>query len=299
MKVGFIGLGNLGRPMAANILRGGHSLTVHDVNPEAATSLLEEGAAWGESPKAVAEASEVIITSLPSPKEIEAVALGEEGVIHGIAPDAVYIDLSTSSPILIRRIHGIFKEKGYHVMDAPIFGAPPMAWERKVMLMASGEEEIYHRCYPVLNAIGETVRYCGAIGSGSVCKLMLNYMSASGYMVMMEGFTLGLKAGLDPRILWETTQASNLFGTTPLERFPRTLLKGNFEPGFFLSLAYKDLGLALELGKDVAVPLNHGALTFQELREAMNRPGWAQQDSSIAMQLQEERAGVQFRLPGL
>ena len=110
MKVGFIGLGNLGRPMAANVLHGGHSLTVHDINPAAATPLLEEGATWGQTPKAVAEASEAIITSLPGPKEVEAVALGEEGVIHGIAPDAVYIDLTTSSPTLARRIHGVFKE---------------------------------------------------------------------------------------------------------------------------------------------------------------------------------------------
>ena len=298
MKIGFIGLGNLGRPMAANVLRGGHSLMVHDVNPAAATSLLEEGATWGESPKAVAEASEVIIASLPSPKEIEAVVLGEEGVIHGIAPDAVYIDLSTSSPTLIRRIHGIFKEKGCHVIDAPIFGSPAMAWERKIVLMAGGEEEIYQRCYPVLNAIGETVKYCGAIGSGSICKLVLNCMGQSSFLVMAECFTLGLKAGLDPRILWETTQASNM-GTVTMEVLSRTLLKGKFEPGFLLSLAYKDVGLALDLGKDVGVPLMYAALTHQQLLEAMNRPGWAQQDSRVAMQLQEERAGVQFRLPGL
>lgn len=298
MKVGFIGLGNLGRPMASNALRGGHSLTVHDINPAAATALLEEGATWGESPKAVAEASEIIITSLPSPKEIEAVVLGEEGVIHGIASDAVYIDLSTSSPTLIRRIHGIFKEKGCHVLDAPIFGSPPMTWERKIVLMASGEEEIYQRCYPVLNAIGETVKYCGGIGSGSICKLVLNCMGQSSFLVMAECFTLGLKAGLDPRTLWETTQASNM-GVVTMEVLSRTLLKGKFEPGFLLSLAYKDVGLALDLGKDVGVPLMYAALTQQQLLEAMNRPGWAQQDSRVAMQLQEERAGVQFRLPGL
>ena len=164
--------------------------------------------------------------------------------------------------------------------------------------MVGGEESVYHRCHPVLSAIGARVKYCGSIGAGSVCKLVLNCMIESYSMVMAECFTLGLKGGLSPRALWEATEESHI-GDVFLDLISRSLLKGKFEPGFALGLAYKDVGLAMDLGREVGVPLRHGTLAFQELMEAMGRPGWAQLDARTVMRLQEERAGVQFRLPDL
>ena len=163
VRVGFIGLGNMGGPMAANVLKAGYALCVHDIRAEAATPLLESGASWGESPRAVAQASDVVLTSLPGPREVEAVALGEEGIIRSITPGAVYIDLSTSAPALTRRIHRLFHERGSHVIEAPLRGSPAGAQVRRLVILASGEEVVFQRSKPLLWAMARVVKYCGPL----------------------------------------------------------------------------------------------------------------------------------------
>ena len=162
MRVGFIGLGNMGGPMAKHILDAGHSLTVYDVRKEAAGTHLQGGARWAESPMAVAAASEIVFTSLPGPKEVEAVALGEGGILQGAAPGTVYIDLSTNSPTLIRRICEVCKEKNVQVLDAPVSGGPIGAQQATLAVMVGGDRAVYDRVKPVLDAIGNKVSYVGA-----------------------------------------------------------------------------------------------------------------------------------------
>ena len=146
MRVGFIGLGNMGGPMAMNVLKGGHTLVVHDLRREAAIALLEAGATWADSPKALAQASDIVCTSLPGPREMEAVALGPEGILEGARSDSVYIDLTTNSPTLVRRVHDRFSEKGVWMLDAPVSGGSSCASSRNLGVMVGGDEVVYERC---------------------------------------------------------------------------------------------------------------------------------------------------------
>jgi len=300
MNIGFIGLGNMGNPIAANILKAGYSLKVHDLSAEAARPLLEAGSSWGDSPRALAEASDIIFTSLPGPPEVEAVALGEGGIIEGIRPGSVYIDLSTNSPTLVRRIYSVFQEKGAHVMDAPVSGGPAGARTGKMAVMVGGDEEIFQKCKPVLDSIGDKVSYTGKIGCGSICKLMHNCINYGIQTAIAECFTLGVKAGVEPEALWRAVSEGGVGrGTLFSNVLPETYLQGHFDPPHFaLRLALKDVNLAISLAREFNVPMAIADIAFQELTMALNR-GWGDRDSRVAMLLQEERAGgVEFRVPG-
>ncbi len=170
MKVGLIGLGNMGSGMADNIMKAGHALTVYARRPEAAKPLIEKGASWAGSPKDLAEVCEVVISCVSGPKDVETLALGANGIIEGIKAGGVYIDFSTIPPEVARKIYAAFKEKGAHVMDAPISGGPPLAWAGKLAVMAGGDREIFEKCKPLLNVVGDKVGYAGPIGSGCICK---------------------------------------------------------------------------------------------------------------------------------
>ena len=202
MDIGFIGVGNMGAGMANNLLKAGYTLTVNDIRRDAAGPLLERGARWAETPQQVAMQSEMTFTSLPGPPEVEAVALGAEGILAGIKPGSVYIDLSSNSPTLVRRLHDIFRDRGVHMLDAPVSGGVIGARTGLLAVMVGGDEALYQRVKPVLDAIGDNVVYCGAIGAGSICKLVHNSISAITSQAITELFTLGVKAGADPKALW-------------------------------------------------------------------------------------------------
>src|ERR687883_1566868 len=206
MRIAFIGLGNMGRRMAASRQRAGHDLIVHDVRREAAEAHLANGATWANSAAEAAQGAELILTSLPGPKQVEAVALGEGGILQGAAKGAVYADLSTSSPTLIRRIHDEFAQHGIHVLDAPVSGGPVGAERGTLQVMVGGDEEVYERVRPALLGIGDTVSYIGDIGSGEIAKLCHNTMSAIANVALAEVFTLGVKAGVKPEKLLEGIQ---------------------------------------------------------------------------------------------
>ena len=292
VRVGFIGLGNMGGGMSANILKAGFPLTVHDLNRDTATQLLENGADWADTPAELAEKCDVVFTSLPGPREVEAVALGEGGVLEGMRPGTVYIDLSTSSPTLIRRIAPIFEEKGVHVMDAPVSGGPVGANSGKLAVMVGGDRAIFDRCKPILDAIGDKPTYAGSIGAGSICKLMHNTIGYGLQTVIAECLTLGVKAGVDPKDLMEAIMNGSVGrGRTLRNSLPDTYLQGRFDPpNFALNLAHKDVGLALELGREFGVPMSVANIAYAEMTSALNR-GWGDRDSRSAMLLQEERAG--------
>lgn len=296
MRVGFIGLGNMGGPMASHILEAGHTLTVYDVRKEAAKPHMDKGARWAESPMAVAAASEIVFTSLPGPKEVESVALGEGGVLQGSAPNTVYIDLSTSSPTLIRRIAEVARERQVHVLDAPVSGGPIGAQQATLAVMVGGDRAVYDRVKPVLDAIGNKVSYVGAIGAGAIAKIVHNMIGICTQAILAEGLTLGVKAGVDPEALRKAV-ADGAVGQGLLLNYmvPNVVFKGDFDTvRFALRLARKDIGLASELGREYEVPMKVANIVEQDLVEAMAK-GWGDRDSTAPFQLQEERAGVKVR----
>ncbi len=295
MKVGFIGLGTMGASMAYNCLQGGNEMVVHDIRRESATQHLEAGAVWADSPREVAEATEIVFTSLPGPVEVEAVGLGDDGILEGMSEGKVYFDLSTSTPTLIRRIHEQAAARGIHVLDAPVSGGPRGARTRNLAIWVGGDREVYDRCKPVLDSIGDKAYYVGPIGCGAIAKLVHN---CTGYIVqaaLAEVFTMGVKAGVEPLALWQAVRKGAQGRRGTFEGLAEHLLPGNFDPpDFALRLARKDVDLAVGVGREYDVPMRLAQLTLQEMTEAVNR-GWGHRDSRVAMLLQEERAGVEVR----
>ena len=296
MKVGFIGLGTMGASMAYNCLQGGNEMVVHDIRRDSATQHLEAGAVWADSPREVAEASEIVFTSLPGPTEVEAVGLGEDGILEGMSEGKVYFDLSTSTPTLIRRIHEQAAARGIHVLDAPVSGGPRGAASRNLAIWVGGDKEVFDRCKPVLDSIGDKAYYVGPIGCGAIAKLVHN---CTGYIVqaaLAEVFTMGVKAGVEPLALWQAVRKGAQGRRGTFEGLAEHLLPGKFDPpDFALRLARKDVDLALSVGREYDVPMRLAQLTLQEMTEALNR-GWGHRDSRVAMLLQEERAGVEVRV---
>jgi 3-hydroxyisobutyrate dehydrogenase-like beta-hydroxyacid dehydrogenase len=296
MRIGFIGLGNMGGPMALNLIKAGHALVVHDTRPEAAAPHRARGAEWAKSPRLASEGVEVIFTCLPGPPQVEAVALGDDGIIQGAAAGLIYVDLSTSSPSLIRRIHAVFEPKGIRVLDAPVSGGVIGAERGTLQVMVGGDEALYRQLKPVLGAMGDKVGYMGAIGCGTIAKLVHNMIGICARAVVAEGFTLGVKAGVRPEALLEALKGG-AFGQGLLltQVLPEIVFKGDFDTvRFALRLARKDMGLATELAREYDVPMAMAAIAEQTLVEAMVR-GWGDKDFAAPFMLQEERAGVQVR----
>ena len=296
MKVGFIGLGTMGGSMAFNTIQGGHELVVHDIRRESATRHLEAGATWAESPREVAEASDIVFTSLPGPTEVEAVFLGDDGILQGMSSGKVYFDLSTSTPNLIRRLHDIASGQGVQVLDAPVSGGPRGAASRNLAIWVGGDKDVFDRCKSALDAIGDKAYYVGPIGCGAVAKLVHN---CAGYVIqagLAEVFTMGVKAGVEPLALWQAVRRGAQGRRGTFEGLAEHLLPGKFDPpDFALRLARKDVDLAVSVGREYDVPMRLANLVLQEMTEAMNR-GWGDRDSRVAMLLQEERAGVEVRV---
>ena len=295
MKVGFIGLGTMGASMASNVQKGGHALVVHDVRAEAAKPHLAAGATWAATPRQVAEASDVVLTSLPGPVEVEGVALGEDGLLAGLDASKAYVDLSTNSPTVVRRIHARFAERGVPMLDAPVSGGPRGALTRKLAIWVGGDEGVFQRCKPVLDAMGDQVIRVGAIGSGSIAKLVHNMTTYCVQTALAEVFTMGVKAGVEPIELWRAVRYGATGRQRTFDRLADGFLRGAYDPpNFALRLAHKDVSLAVALGREHKVPMRVANLVLEEMTEALNR-GWADRDSRSPMLLQEERAGVQVR----
>jgi 3-hydroxyisobutyrate dehydrogenase len=297
VKVGFIGVGSIGSPMAGQLLRAGHELVVHDLRREAAGPLLAAGAIWADSPAAVAAACEIVATCLPGPKEMEQVTLGPKGILEGVRPGTLYIDHTTNSPLLVRRVHATLEARRVEMLDAPVSGGTEGAQTRDLLVMVGGERTVFERARPVLDALAERVLHVGSIGCGSVCKILHNCASFTLDLTMAECWTVGIKAGVAPATIVDVFKNAALGNMMSLKvRLPATYLRGDFDPRFALGLARKDLGLALELARAYDTPMRLGALCEQEMVEAMAR-GWADRDASIFLTLQEERAQVQVRVP--
>jgi 3-hydroxyisobutyrate dehydrogenase len=296
--VGFIGLGNMGGGMAANIQKADYPMVVSDLRQELTQSFVDNGARRAATPAEVASQCDVTFTSLPGPAEVEAVALGAHGVLEGIKPGAIYVDLSTSRPTLIREIEPKFRAKGAYVLDAPVSGGKTGAASGNLAVMVGGDREIYERIKPLLDAFGDKVFYAGAIGAGAVCKLVHNMIGHGIRQAIAEGLTLGVKAGVDAEAVWECVRRGSVGRMSGLHGgLPATVFRGQYDPpSFALELSRKDIRLATELGREFDVPMPVANLAEQIAIQGMNR-GWGKLDSSVTFQLQEEAAKVQVRAP--
>jgi 3-hydroxyisobutyrate dehydrogenase len=278
--------------MAASLQRAGYQLIVNDVRRTVCEPQLQNGAQWADTPRQAAEAAEVIFTSLPAPLDVEAVAMGENGILSGIRRGGVYFDLSTNSPALVRRICASFAERGAYMLDAPVSGGPRGAASGRLAIWVGGERSCFDRYKPVLDAIGDQARYVGPIGSATVAKLVHN---CTGYMLqraLSEVFTMGVKAGVDPLALWEAVRQGALGRSRTFDGLAAHFLPANYDPpDFALRLAHKDVSLAAQLGHELKVPMPMAELALEELAAALER-GWGERDSRAAMLLQQERAGV-------
>ncbi len=296
MRIGFIGLGNMGGPMALNLIKAGHALVVHDVRRDAATPHLAEGATWADSACAAATGAELILTSLPGPHEVEEVALGPHGILEGASAGAVYADLSTGSATLMRKIHDDMKTRGVAVLDAPVSGGVRGAHRATLQVMVGGDEEVFHRLKPVFGAIGDKVGWMGPIGAGTIAKLVHNMVGVVTRAAVAEGFTLGVKAGVSPEALLEALRGGSFGqGLTLSQVVPDFVMTGDFDTlRFPWRGVRKDLGLATSLAREYEVPLTLASIAEQDLISGLAR-GWGERDFCAPWLLQEERAGVEVR----
>jgi 3-hydroxyisobutyrate dehydrogenase-like beta-hydroxyacid dehydrogenase len=290
--IGFIGLGTMGARMAGNLQKGGYRLVVSDLRKDAAAPLIAAGATWADTPRAVAEAVEIIFTSLPEPRDVEAVALGADGLIAGIKQGTAYFDLSTNSPSVVKAIAAAFAAKGAHMLDAPVSGGPQGAASRKLAIWVGGDSHVFDEHKKVLDAIGDQARYIGPIGAATVAKLVHNL---SGYAItcaLAETFAMGVKAGVEPLALWQAVRQGAQGRRFTFDGLLDQFLPGTYDPpAFALKLAHKDVSLATALGRELGLPMRIANLTLAEMTEALNR-GWGGRDSRSVMLLEQERAGI-------
>jgi len=286
MKIGFIGLGAMGKHMAANLQRAGHDVQAYDLRR------VEGFPNWKDSAAAAARDAEVVFTSLPGPKEVEAISAE---IAPAMRNGAAWFDLSTNSPDTVRRIHKRYGNIAF--LDAPVSGGPAGAQSGKLALWIGGEEGVYNQHLPLLKAIGDQPLYVGAIGAGTVAKLAHNCASFAVQAALAEIFTLGVKGGVEPLALFRAIRQGASGRKRTFDRLAENFLPGKYDPaGFSLRLAHKDVSLALELAEKEGVPMKIGKIALEELTEAMQR-GWADRDCRVAMTLQEERAKVSVRVP--
>lgn len=292
--IGFIGLGTMGASMAANILKAGHRLVVHDLRKESAAALLAAGADWADSPKDVAARSDVVFLSLPGPPEVEQVVFNSNsGVLAGAHPGMVLFDLSTDSPAMVKRFHAALAERGCEAFDAPVSGGPEGARTGRLAIWCGGDRATFDRCKPILDSFGDQAAYIGPIGTATVAKLVHNMAGYAIGLVMAEVFSMGVKAGMDPVELWGAVRQGALGRRRTFDRVTDQFLVNTYEPpAFALKLAHKDVSLAVGLARDLGVPMRICEYTLEEMTKALERPGWAAKDSRIPMTLQLERAGV-------
>ncbi len=294
MRVGFIGLGTMGASIALNAIKGGFTLAVHDLRRESAQPHLQAGATWAETVEDAAREADVVLTSLPGPKEVKAVA---DGLLKAMRPGSVWFDLSTNSPTVIRELHERFAARKVSLLDAPVSGGPTGARSGKMALWVGGDQAEFERCRKVLDAVGDQVIYIGPIGAGSVAKLVHNCAGYAMQLALAELFTMGVKAGVDPLPLWAAIRQGALGRKRSFDRMGDQFLQGKFDPpAFALELAHKDVTLATELAREIGVPMRLANLTYAEMTDALNR-GWNRRDSRSFLILQQERAGLDIKVP--
>lgn len=269
MKVGFIGVGQMGVHMARHVIEAGFELVVSDARKAAAAPLLDRGAAWADTPAAVADACRIVITCLPTPQIVEEVALGTAGLSSAWRAGDIYVDMSTNAPSTVRRIADVAAAAGVHVLDAPVSGGTRGADAGTLTIMAGGDTEALEKVRPVLEPMANKIFHVGTVGCGNTAKLVNNMIGLACNSICAEGMVLGAKAGIDPQVLYDLMIISTADNWS-LRQYPHTVFRGNFAPGFKISLAYKDIGLAVGLGDEYGVPLPVAKAVRDDLAAAVD-----------------------------
>ncbi len=290
IAVGFIGLGNMGNPMAGNVLKSGFPLTVYDKNPKTMENLVRSGAKGAASAKQVVESAEVVLTSLPGSPEVEALYLEAGGLIELAKPGSVLVDLSSVLPSTPRKLEPMARARGVHFLEAPVSGGVTGAQAATLAVMTGGDAVVLERVRPILRSIGPNIYHVGAVGAGNTVKAINNMMASVNALAMMEGMVLGVKAGLDLKTLYEIVKASS-GNSNALAKAPRNLIPRNFEPGFKVQLMNKDLETFNTIAKELNVPVSFSNVA-QRYQQAALAAGFGEQDTSVIFTIIERLAAI-------
>lgn len=283
--------------MARHVIQAGHKLTINDLIQDNAQSLLDMGATWVDSPQKAAASNDIVIMSLPMPDDVEKVCFGENGLINGLQPGNIVIDMSTNSLKMVRHLEDEFKKNGIEFLDSPVSGGVEGANSRDLVVLVGGSQNTFDQVKSILELIGENVNFCGPIGAGTICKLSHQLLAMGLLQIGAEILTLGVKAGVDLGILADSISKGVMGKVPPLGRFYQDVFTGNLEgseTSFFLGLAAKDIKLANEMARQMEVPLILGNAVEEILKETMNR-GWQKKNFPAIVKLQEEKTGVELR----
>ncbi|MFB3167002.1 2-hydroxy-3-oxopropionate reductase [Neobacillus sp. 179-C4.2 HS] len=290
-KIGFIGLGIMGKPMSKNLIKAGYQLIVSDFNKNAVSELQQLGAEVAETPKDIAEKSDIVITMLPNSPNVKQVALGENGLIEGAHEGLVYIDMSSIAPAASQEVYKVLIEKGVDMLDAPVSGGEPKAIDGTISVMVGGKKEVFDRVKPVLEAMAGSVVLVGEIGAGNVTKLANQVIVALNIAAVSEAFVLSQKAGVNPEAVFEAIRGG-LAGSTVLEAKAPMMLDRNFNPGFRINLHIKDLTNAMEAGHEVGAPLPLTAAVL-EMMYGLKVDGHEFDDHSSLLKYYEKLANTE------
>jgi len=290
-SVGFIGVGNMGNPMAGNVLKAGFPMLVFDLNPKAMENLIQGGARRARSAQEVVEGSEIVLTSLPASPDVEAMYLEPGGLVERAKPGTILVDLSSVLPSTPRKIEPKAKARGVHFLESPVSGGVTGARAATLALMVGGDAAVLERARPVLLSMGPNVFHVGPVGAGNIIKAINNMMACVNGLAMMEGLAVGVKAGLDPMTVYEVVKASS-GGSKALERIPRAIVPREFEPGFKVSLMNKDLETFTTVAKELHVPVSFVNVA-QRYEQMALAAGLGEQDTTVVMTVIERLAAIQ------
>lgn len=296
MRIGFIGLGIMGNPMAKNLLKAGHTLMVYDIVDAPVNELVAAGATAGSSPRDVAAQNDLIIAMLPNSPHVKRAVLGEGGVIEGAKPGSILVDMSSIAPLASREVAAELAKKGIEMLDAPVSGGEPKAIDGTLAIMVGGKEAIFEKVKEVLLKMGASAVLCGDIGAGNVTKLANQIIVALNIAAMSEAFVLATKAGVDPERVFNAIKGG-LAGSTVLNAKAPMVLEGNYKPGFRIELHIKDLQNALDTAHEIGTPI---PLTSQimEIMQALKVDGKQSDDHGGVIQFYEKLANVKVRKGG-
>jgi len=295
-RIGFIGLGIMGKPMSKNLLKAGYTVVVYDVVPGPLAEVTAAGAERGESCSDTALRVDVIITMLPDGPQVEEAVLGPGGVLEGAQPGSTVVDMSSISPIVAQKVAAACAAKGVEFLDAPVSGGEPKAIDATLAIMVGGKPEVFEKIQPILQKLGSSVTLTGAVGAGNVTKLANQIMVACNIAAMGEALVLATKAGLDPEVVFNAVKGG-LAGSTVLNAKAPMVIARNFKPGFRIKLHQKDLRNALLAAESMKVSLPFTALAQQMLIALMN-DGKGDLDHSAIVTFIEGMAGIEVKKPG-
>jgi len=293
MKIGFIGLGIMGKPMSRNLLRAGYKLFVFNRSKGAVNELVAAGAHAAASPREVAEQAEIVITMLPNSPHVREVVLGEAGVIEGAAKGSVVIDMSSIAPLVSREIAAKLDEKGIEMLDAPVSGGELKAIDGTLSVMVGGKKEIFDKCCPVMKAMASSVVLVGSAGAGNVVKLANQVIVALNIAAMSEALVLATKAGVDPDLVYQAIRGG-LAGSAVLDAKAPLIMDRKFNPGFRIDLHIKDLNNVLETSHSIGVPLQLTA-SVMEIMQALKVDGLGDADHGSLVRYYEKMAGIEVK----